>query len=253
MGVHVNHQQAKAIVDRALPLLTPNERLVVRGISILETGYGQWGSDPLKGAGSNNMGAITDGSYKQGAPASPTQFLHADTRPWTPQDGGEIPSDGQIHYVTAFVKYPSPEAGFAAVAKTALKQNVKDAANAGSLKGVSAAMRANRYYFGIHPTKQERLQGMTTEQGIEKNIEAHAKRLAQCISDATKATGEVNPFASFLLPDFAPPGVTQSKLPLYSGFLSSDWGPESSTELSDSEVQEHAGNYLEDKPYVSKE
>lgn len=244
----MNHLQAKQAVDQSLPSLTEGEKLVVRGISDLETSYGQWGLDPLLGAGSNNMGAITDPSYKQGAPASPTQFLHGDTRPWTPQDGGEIPSDGQIHYSTAFVKYPTPGDGFKAVANVALKQNVRDAIKTGSLRNVSAAMRANRYYFGVHPTKQERLNGMTTEQGIQANIDAHAKRLTQCIEDMTKATGELNPFAQFLGNPFIPePGVTQTKLPLYSGFLSSDWGPESSTELSESEVLEHADNYLEGK------
>ena len=242
----MNHAQAKAIVDQALPTLSPGEKLVVRGISALETGYGNWGPDPLLGAGSNNMGAITDPSYKQGSPPSPTQFLHGDTRPWTPQDGGEIPADGQIHYSTAFVKYPSPAAGFAAVANVALKQNVKDAIKTGSLRNVSAAMRANRYYFGVHPTKQERLQGMTTEQGIQKNIDAHAARLTQCISDMTKATGEANPFSILMTSPQFGPEVTQSKLPLYSGFLSSDWGPESSGELSEAEVLEHADNYLED-------
>ncbi len=250
----MNHLQAKQIVDQALPSLSAGEKLVVRGISDLETSYGQWGPDPLKGAGSNNMGAITDARYKQGDPPSPTQFLHSDTRPWTPQDGGEIPPDGQIHYSTAFVKYPTPAAGFVAVANLALKPNVKEAIKTGNLRNVSAAMRANRYYFGIHPTKQERLQGMTTEQGIEKNIDDHAKRLTQCIADMTKATGEANPFNDILMIRLlAEPGVTQPKLPLYSGFLSSEWGPESSTELSESEVLERADNYLEGKPNGEKE
>lgn len=217
---------------------------MVRGISDLETSYGQWGSDPLKGAGSNNMGAITDGSYRQGDPPNANQFLHTDTRPWTPQDGGTIPPDGQIHYTTAFVKYATPADGFIAVAKTALKPNVREAIQSGSLRAVSAAMRANRYYFGVHPTRTERLQGITTEQGVQANIDAHAKRLTQCIEAMTAATGEANPFASFLSQAQFGPEVTHSKLPLYSGFLSSDWGPESSTELSESEVLEHAGNYL---------
>ncbi len=245
----MKHLEAKNIVDAALPSLSAGEKLVTRGISALESSYGNWGPDPLLGAGSNNMGAITDPSYKQGEPPNELQFLHADTRPWTPQDGGEIPPDGQIHYQTAFVKYPTPEAGFAAVARLALKANVREAIARGSLRDVSAAMRANRYYFGTHPTKQERLHGMTTEQGIQLNIDAHAKRLAQCIADMTKATGELNPFV--LPPELVGvPGVTHTKLPLYSGFLSSDWGPESSRELSEAETLEHAENYLEDKPYV---
>lgn len=189
----MNHQQAKAIVDSFTQLTQP-EKLVVRGISDLETGYGNWGSDPLRGAGSNNMGAITDSHYIQGDPPSQTQFLHTDTRPWTPADGGVIPPDGQIHYSTAFKKYATPTLGFADVANLALKPNVKAAIASGSLRAVSAAMRANRYYFGVHPTKSERLAGMTTEQGVQANINAHAKRLIECISDATSATGEENPF-----------------------------------------------------------
>jgi hypothetical protein len=246
----MNHLQAKQIVDLSLPALSQSEKLVVRGIADLETSYGNWGPDPLKGAGSNNMGAITDASYKQGDPPTETQFLHTDTRPWTPEDGGEIPPDGQIHYSTAFVKYPSPAAGFAAVATTALKPNVREAIATGILRNVSAAMRANRYFFGIHPTKQERLQGMTTAQGIEKNIDAHAKRLTECIAEMTKATGEPNPFSNdFLMAQLMrEQGVTQTKTPLYSGFLSSDWGPESSGELSEAELLEHANNYLLGKP-----
>ena len=246
----MNHLQAKQIVDLALPTLSEPEKLVVRGVSDLETSYGFWGTDPALGAGSNNMGAITDGNYKQGDPPSPTQFLHTDTRPWTPEDGAKgipLTPDGQIHYSTAFVKYPTPADGFIAVAKTALKANVREAIKTGNLRNVSAAMRANRYFFGIHPTKAERLKGMTTEQGIEKNIDDHARRLTQCIADMTKATGEANPFnvdplIARLLAESA--GVKQTNTPLYSGFLSSDWGPESSGELSESEVLEHADNYL---------
>jgi len=248
----MNHLEAKNIVDAALPSLSLGEKLVVRGISALESSYGNWGPDPLLGAGSNNMGAITDPSYKQGEPPNERQFLHGDTRPWTPHDGGEIPPDGQIHYQTAFVKYPTPAAGFTAVANVALKPNVREAVKTGSLRNVSAAMRANRYYFGFHPTKQERLNGMTTEQGIQLNIDAHAKRLTQCISAMTQATGETNPFT--LQPELigvpGVPGVTHTKLPLYSGFLSSDWGPQSLQELSEAETLEHAENYLEGKPYV---
>jgi len=191
----MNHLQAKQIVDRALPSLSQPESLVVRGVSDLETSYGEWGSDPARGAGSNNMGAITDSTYRQGDPPNSWQFLHTDTRPWTESDGGTIPPDGEIHYSTAFVKYPTPDAGFRAVAVlTALKPNVRAAIASGSIRGVSAAMRANKYYFGVHPTKAERFAGMTTAQGVEKNIDDHAKRLAQCIANIVAATGEPNPF-----------------------------------------------------------
>ncbi len=196
----MNHLQAKAIVDSALPSLSPAESLALRGVSVLEGNYGSWGNDPLLGAGSNNMGSITDGSYRPGSdPLNPTppnanQFLHKDSRPWTPQDGGTIPPDGQIHYVTAFKKYPSPGSGFQDLASVMLKPNVRQAVSSGSLRNVSAAMRANKYYFGVHPTKSERLAGMTTEQGIKANINAHAKRLIQSINDIVASTRESNPF-----------------------------------------------------------
>jgi peptidoglycan hydrolase-like protein with peptidoglycan-binding domain len=197
----MNHLQAKQIVDRALPSLSPGESLVVRGVSSLETSYGQWGPDALKGAGSNNMGAVTDPSYKRGKgiepnPPSPSQFLHSDSRPATAAEivnGGatlppgsalvQIDGNWNVRYTTAFRKYPAPEAGFIDVAKTALRPNVKSAILTGSVHNVSSAMRDNTYYTGTLPTR-------------EANINAHAKRLSQCIADIVKATGEVNPFST---------------------------------------------------------
>lgn len=176
----MNHLQAKTIVDSALPTLTPEERLVVRGISDLETFYGQWGSDPARGAGSNNMGAITDPSYKQGDPPTVNQFLHSDSRP-NPGGIDEKHPDGLIHYTTAFRRYATPAAGFVDVAATALKPNVKAAIKTGSLRAVSAVMFANHYFTGVLQTPKQ-------------NIDAHAKRLIQCVSDMTLATGEPNPF-----------------------------------------------------------
>lgn len=171
----MNTKQAWASINKALPSLSQPEKLVVAGISDLETSFGNWGSDPARGAGSNNMGAITDPNYTQGHEASANQFLHEDSRP-DPKNPG-----GVIKYVTAFRKYATPEAGFVDVAATALKPNVKAAIATGSLRNVSAAMFANHYYTGVQSTPKA-------------NIDAHAKRLIACVSDIVAATGESNPF-----------------------------------------------------------
>ena len=189
----MNILQANDSVKKALPQLTRPEQLVVLGISDLETSFGNWGSDPTRGAGSNNMGAITDPHYIQGDPPSPTQFLHTDSRP-DKSNPGKV-----ITYTTAFRKYATPEAGFVDVAATALKPNVKQAVATGNLWNVSAAMFANRYFTGVQSTDKA-------------NIDAHAKRLIQCVSDIVEATGEPNPF----LPLQAVPEL-KANLPLASG------------------------------------
>ncbi len=193
----MNIQQAWASNNKALPSLSLGEKLVVAGISDLETSFGQWGSDPARGAGSNNMGAITDPNYTQGHEASANQFLHEDSRP-DPKNPG-----GVIRYTTAFRKYATPEAGFVDVAATALKPNVKAAIATGSLRNVSAAMFANHYYTGVQSTPKA-------------NIDAHAKRLIQCVSDIVAATGEPNPFIPIAQePELkaAPPLASGSPLP----------------------------------------
>lgn len=158
----MNHLQAKALVDSLIKIL-PEESLVIRGISLLETGYGNWTGE---GAGSNNMGAVT-GVGPAGS------FQHKDSKP----DG----MGGVIEYVTSFRKYVTPLQGFTDVRNIALKPNVRTAIQTGSLRGVSAAMFANHYYTGVQSTP-------------DANINAHAKRLIQCITDITVATGEPNPF-----------------------------------------------------------
>lgn len=175
----MNHLEAKETIARALPGLTPEQRLVVQGVSLLETGYGNWGPDPLKGAGSNNMGAITDPSYKGGA-ASPGQFLHQDSRPATAKELA-AGSPAVITYVTAFRKYGSPELGFQDVARTALKPNVNAAIASRDLYGVSSAMHANVYYTGVLPTAKQ-------------NIDVHYKALSNAVNNILLATGESNPF-----------------------------------------------------------
>jgi peptidoglycan hydrolase-like protein with peptidoglycan-binding domain len=208
----LNHLEAKQTILRALLFLSDAQRLVVQGISLLETGYANWGPDPLKGAGSNNMGAITDGSYRQGQPADSTQFLHQDHRPATAQEiaSGDfiiLHGDKVKVYTTAFKKYPSPEEGFADVARVALKPNVNAAIVANDLYGVSSAMFANHYYTGSSPTAKQ-------------NIDAHDRALSNAIHSIISATGDINPFAKG--------GSGSPALPLPSVFFPSGSWPVSS-------------------------
>lgn len=195
----MNHQEAKETILRALPTLSFPQRLVVQGISALETKYGNWGEDPARGAGSNNMGAVTDPSYR-GGQANDSQFLHEDSRPATPKELAQG-SPSIIHYITAFRKYPSPEAGFKDVARTALKANVNAAIADNDLYGVSQAMYDNVYYTGVLPTPKE-------------NIDAHFKNLNAKIQSITKATGDVNPFQGELA-ETIPPLGPESTQPLF--------------------------------------
>lgn len=205
----MNHQEARATILRALPALSLGQGLVVQGISQLETGYGNWGPDPSRGAGSNNMGAVTDPSYRPSIPPAPPtppsamQFLHEDSRPATAKER----ADGKpavIKYVTAFRKYSSPEEGFRDVARVALKPNVNEAIRRNDLYGVSSAMHANVYYTGVLPTAKQ-------------NIDAHFKRLNQCIADICKSLGVNNPFQGDLvatIPPLAPEGQPTPLPPL---------------------------------------
>ena len=207
----MNHQEARAAILRALPALTLAQSLVVQGVCLLETTYGNWGPDPLRGAGSNNMGAITDPSYHfalAGEPTTPpnaNQFLHEDSRPATAKERAEG-KPAVIHYVTAWRKYPSPEEGFRDAARTILKANVLDAIARNDLYGVSQAMHKNVYYTGVLPTAKQ-------------NIDAHFKRLNQCVADICKALGLENPFQGDLVatvPPLAPDGQLPPLPPLSS-------------------------------------
>lgn len=177
-----NHSDVKALVDGVLPSLTTEERFVTRGISWLETQNSLgWGTDPALGAGSNNMGAMTDPSYhavdvgQTPTPPNDKQFLHIDSRP-----DASVPG-GVRRYVTAFKKYPTPADGFADVAMVALKPNVRAAVATGVIRNVSRAMHDNVYYTGVLPTP-------------DQNIDAHAKRLYDSMKLIASATGEPFPF-----------------------------------------------------------
>lgn len=205
----MNHQEAKETILRAVPNLSYPQRLIVQGVSDLETNYGNWGPDPALGAGSNNMGAVTDPSYHaapEGQPPTPpssNQFLHRDSRPATAKERAEG-KPAVITYTTAFRKYTSPEAGFADVARTALKANVNQAIANGDLYGVSQAMHDNVYYTGVLPTAKQ-------------NIDAHFKRLNGLVEEITKATGDDNPFqkdTAPTIPPLAPDGSGSQSDPL---------------------------------------
>jgi hypothetical protein len=149
----------------------------------LETDYATlWGSDPKRGAGSNNAGAITDPHYVNhnppGEPVTPPnddQFLHEDSRP-DKKDPNKI-----IHYVTAFKKYDTLAAGLIDTALVMLKPNVREAIKTRVVRNISAAMYKNVYYTGVENTP-------------DKNINIHARKLFKCIQDASTVTGEPNPF-----------------------------------------------------------
>lgn len=198
----MNHLIAKQLLDAGLPSLEPEERQAVRGVCCLETRYGSlWGTDPARGAGSNNMGSITDPHYRNlaapGEPPTPPnahQFLHEDSRP-DPKNPKQL-----IHYVTAFKKYATPVEGLIDVALVMLKQNVRNAIKTRVVRNISAAMHANVYYTGVEDT-------------AEKNINVHARKLFKYIIDACVATGETNPF-TLGVANIDPPSLVKPPAPL---------------------------------------
>lgn len=197
----MNYLLYKQLLDSGLPSIEPEERLAVRGVCDLETGYGTWwGSDPARGAGSNNMGSVTDPHYvnhaAKGEPPTPPnahQFLHEDSRP-DPKNPNVL-----IHYVTAFKKYDTPLDGMIDVALTMLKQNTRNAIKTRVVRNISAAMHANVYYTGVENT-------------ADKNINVHARKLFKCIAAACAATGEENPF-TLGVADTDPPSLVKPPKP----------------------------------------
>lgn len=167
----LTHSEAKAVVDRALPDLTPAESLALRGVAVLESNYGAGWKPP--GTGSHNWGAITMRPQTDGT-CGPGGFSYGDSR-YDPETGKVI------KYTTCFRRYASHEEGAAHLARVMLKPNVKAAAAAGDLHGVSAAMRENRYYLGTVPKPQA--------------IDAHHQRLRAAIDSIVAQTGEADPFA----------------------------------------------------------
>jgi hypothetical protein len=157
----VNHVQAKEIVDSHG--LSPAEGLFVRGVAWHETNYGQ-GWKPGEGAGSHNMGAITDPSPDE------LSFKHVDSR-------FDAKKGKLVEYVTWFKGYEDDDAGFRDLEKTVLKDNVKEALAAGDVSTAVEAMYDNGYYKGVHPDR-------------EGNIADYQNAVSRAMSAITGATGE---------------------------------------------------------------
>jgi len=165
----MNATEAWALVTRAIPDRTYEERLVVMSIGWYETNFAQgWGTNPDQGAGSNNWGSV------QGeGPAG--HFMHQDS--WfNPK------TQRQETYTTKFRKYYTLEQAVQDVARIALKPNVKAACAAHDLHGVSQAMGENKYYTGIYKT-------------LAENVEWHYKRFKPALERCVKSAQLENPFA----------------------------------------------------------
>jgi hypothetical protein len=162
-----------------------------------------------EGAGSNNWGAV-QGTGNAGS--FPHLDHHADGSP----------------YKGTFKRYLTSSDGAADMARILLKPNVLLALSMGNLHGAVLAQHDNGYF--------------------ELNPETYYKAVARNYQSLTASLGWPN---LLMAPQNIPveaPEVPARPLPLSSGFLSSDWGPESSSELSESEVLEHAENYLKETP-----
>lgn len=171
------HVKAKAATD-AVPGITKNESMFVRGVGWHETNYGMgWGTTPPPdgGAGSFNMGAITTNN------PGPFDFQHKDSR----NDTGEV-----ITYTTWFKGYPSFTAGMQGLAQFLLRPNVKAALAKGDFPGAVAAMYANHYFLGIHPRN--------TPTGNAANVQDYVNAVTSAVSTFTAHTGETIQKSSLL-------------------------------------------------------
>jgi hypothetical protein len=136
------HQQAKTILERAVPGVSPETSLLARAISILESHYGDgWGKGlSHAGVGSHNWGALTAGSAWRGA-----TFEHKDSR-YNPDTGKSV------EYVTTFRSYPSDEAGARDLVRVLERSHAPAVALAASHRwaDVSPSMgpRGTRFYLG---------------------------------------------------------------------------------------------------------
>jgi hypothetical protein len=149
----ISHVEARALAIEGFRLAittdpTRLEALFEQGIGLLETSYsfGWHGA----GIGSNNVGADQAGR----PPCNPaSSFLYTDTHP--------NPDGSSSTYSICFKKYPDIGHGFAGLArimyeqmsvKPDLEHNVRKAANAGDIHGVSLALYNNGYYEGFGAT-----------------------------------------------------------------------------------------------------
>jgi hypothetical protein len=146
-------------------LATPNEVLHLQGVGLLETSYGDGWSEP-QAVGSNNIGAVIAGESWRGE-----TFEHRDSEPI---DG----SDKSRWYVTRFRKYPTPEAGWADLARIMYRVRNRSSvlleAGQGDTYGVSAALYATAYYRGFGSTADIR-------------IKRHFAKLSKCVASICRA------------------------------------------------------------------
>ena len=204
-----------------LPGLTPGEQqyllTVARGEGFYGLGWGNpstktiadsttLGIDPKAGVGSNNWGAV------QGI-GTAGSFPHVDYH------AAGAPNFGAM-YPGKFKRYNTPAEGAADVAKVLLRANVRAAIAAGDLRRAVYAQHSNGY-FELAPEKYL--------SAVKSNYDILTKALGwpALLSLAPASIGEI-------IADH----------PLVSGFLSPDWEPTSSGELS--KVLAAADAYLKD-------
>lgn len=180
----ISHDEGKAIATRAIPHATPKESLVLRALSVLESGgYGngwraftpsqiaRWGSKLQRdGRGSNNWGAITAGRWPGATFDHPDHYINK--------------KGARVDYVAKFRVYPTPEDGAIDLYRLALQPNVKVATSLGDILGISRAMKDNNYYGGNEIQDPAR----------EKLIHEHAGKLRSQIASIIGKTGEPDPF-----------------------------------------------------------
>lgn len=138
----MNHVQARDLLTRTEPDLTPAESQFARSVMSAETSYaGGWVNlakklgveSPEQYAGVNNFGAIT-----APRPTPETAFFMRD-RWWR--------------------KYGSPELGIKDAVRTILKPNVRKAVNAGDGAAAVRAMGANGYFIEPNIAKAKQVEG----------------------------------------------------------------------------------------------
>lgn len=139
------HEEARVILERAVPGISESDSLLTRVISCLEAHYGDWWKGA--GVGSNNWGAVSAGSKWEG----PT-FEYTDSR-WDPEEGR------QVEYVQKFRKYATPEEGardLYELLTSGTHKVASELAAAGRWGEISRAIgpRGTGYYRGVGPPEK---------------------------------------------------------------------------------------------------
>jgi len=166
---------------------TTSEAQAEQGVSWIETRDGTaW---KTAGQGSNNMGAIQ--SSRPPCDLG-TSFQYVDTHP--NPDGSSTP------YTICFAKYPTPQAGFDALAREVYvkRPSVLAAASSGNLYNVSAALHATRYYEGFGKTIADRIENHY--QAMRSAVLAIAGALGEPVMD----TGQPPALEPWQLDTFLP-------------------------------------------------